>query len=163
MPFSRTFVAGAALAAALSLACAHAAQAPSCTSIGRAVSAAIGPVTSVTDNTARIHALKATTPYAVLRACDVHVPGHKLPLQVTIDAPVPRLYLQSMAKFAASTGRHAQKLDGAGYGDLAYLIPQMGGGNAVDALVGDEALSIGYWATAAETRNMAQHIVALMK
>lgn len=52
---------------------------------------------------------------------------------------------------------------GAGYGDLAYLIPQMGGGNAVDALVGDESLSIGYWASAAETRNMARHIIALMK
>ncbi len=163
MTTPRNLLPGLALAAALAASSAHAAAAPSCEAIGHAVSAALGPVASVTDNTAKVHALRAKAPYAVLRACDVHMPGHRIPLQVTIDAPVPRMYVQSMARFAAATGRHAQKLDGAAYGDLAYLIPQMGGGDAVDALVGDEALSVGYWTQAAQTRAMARHIVALMK
>ncbi|HTF65469.1 MAG TPA: hypothetical protein VK638_22570 [Edaphobacter sp.] len=37
-----------------------------------------------------------------------------------------------------------RKLDGTGYGDLAYLLPQDAGGFAIDAVVGDLGLNIAY-------------------
>ncbi len=139
------------------------AQVPTCQAIGNAIAAAYGPISSVTDNTTKIHALGGHAPYTVLRACDVHVPGHRLPLVVTIDAPMQRQFFDGMAQLATRMGRKVQKLDGAGYGDLAYLLPQIGGGYAVNALVGKEGLTVGNWATAHETKNMAQHIIAMMQ
>lgn len=137
--------------------------APTCQAIGHAIASAYGPISSVVDNTAKVKALGARAPYSVLRACDVHMPGHQLPLVVTIDAPIHRQFFVGMAEFAAMHGRKAEKLDGAGYGDLAYLLPQTGGGYAVNALIGDEGLTVGYWASARDTKNMAQRIVGLMK
>lgn len=153
-----------ALTASLAVAKTHQTPtAPTCQAIGQAIAAAYGQIGSVTDNTAKVRAIGARAPYAVLRACDVHVPGHRIPLVVTIDAPMQRQFFEGMAQFAASHGRKTQKLDGAGYGDLAYLLPQIGGGYAVNALVGNAGLTVGNWASARDTKNMAQHIIALMK
>lgn len=136
---------------------------PSCTSIGNAIKAAYGPITSVKDNTAAIHKLGGTTPYRVLRACDVHVPGRQIPLSVTIDGPLTRQFVDGMAKLASRMGEKARKLDGPSYGDDAYLLPQMGGGFAVNSMVGNTVLTVGAWASASETENMAEHIVRLMR
>lgn len=155
-----------ALAAAPALAASgHAATVPGCAAIRHAIQSAYdGRVSSVEDRTASVRALQAhgSAPYAVVRACRIHIAGHRIPLTVSIDAPVDRRFLMGMAKLAASTGRTPQKLDGAGYGDLAYLLPQYGGGYAVNALVGHEVLTIGNWASAKQTRTMARHIIALM-
>lgn len=153
----------AAIATTPAIANASPSSAPTCQAIGRAITAAYGPINSVTDNTAKVDALGSKAPYTVIRACDVHVPGHRLPLVVTIDAPIQRQFLESMAQFAGQMGHKAQKLDGAGYGDLAYLLPQLGGGYAVNALVGNKGLTVGNWASANDTKNMAKHIIALMQ
>lgn len=139
---------------------------PGCTDIEHAIQSAYdGQISSVDDRTAQVKALEShgSAPYSVLRACQIRVSGHRIPLTVSIDAPVGRRFLDAMARFAAKAGRKPQKLTGTGYGDLAYLLPQMGGGYAVNALVGNRALTIGNWATAKQTKNMARHIIALMR
>lgn len=141
------------------------AKVPTCASIGDAITASYGPISSVEDRTDQVQKLQAagTTPYSVLRACKVSVPGKKLPLSITIDGPLDRGFLEGMAKMSSSYGAKPQKLDGTGYGDLAYLIPQMGGGNAINSLIGNVVLNLGNSATAQETENMVEHIVRLMR
>lgn len=141
------------------------AKIPTCANIADAITAAYGPISSVEDRTDQVQKLMAagTVPYSVLRACKVHVPGQKLPLSITIDGPLGKDFLEGMAEMSSSAGAKPQKLDGVGYGDLAYLIPQVGGGNAINALVGNVVLNLGNWATVQETENMVEHIVRLMR
>ena len=139
---------------------------PSCQSVGRAIEAAYGPIGRVEDDTAGAHEVEKEStglPYHVLRACSIYVPGHRVPLSVTFNAPMSRQFIEGMSRMSKSMGLKVRKLDGSSYGDLAYLTPQIGGGNAVTALVGDVGIAITTWARAKEVRNMAEHIVALIK
>lgn len=138
---------------------------PSCQAVGRAIESAIGPVARVEDDTAgadQIAAKSSGVPYKVLRACAVYVPGHRTPLSVSFDAPVSRAFLNGMSRMSRGMGLKVQKLDGSGYGDLAYLIPQVGGGNAVNALVGNVDIALTTWAGAKDAKLMASHLVALI-
>lgn len=155
--FALTAVAGARAETGITV------KVPSCMSIGNAIKAAYGPITSVKDNTADIDKLGGKMPYRVLRACDVHVPGRQVPLSVTIDGPLTRQFVDGMAKMASRMGEKARKLNGLSYGDDAYLLPQMGGGFAVNSMVGNTVLTVGAWASASETENMVEHIVRLMR
>lgn len=139
---------------------------PSCQEVGGAIEAAIGPIGRVEDDTAgaeQIAARSSGLPYKVLRACSVYVPGHRVPLSVSFDAPVSRAFLDGMSRMSKGMGLKVQKLDGLGYGDLAYLIPQVGGGNAVDALVGSVGIALTTWARADDAKLMASHLVALIE
>lgn len=139
---------------------------PSCQSVGRAIAAAYGPVGRVEDDTAgttEIEAYSTGLPYKVLRACSIYMPGHRVPLSVTFNAPMNRMFIEGMGRMSQGMGLKAQKLDGASYGDLAYMVPQTGGGTAVDALVGEVGIAITTWADAEDTEKMAAHIVALIK
>ena len=137
-------------------------KAPTCDAVGKAIAAAYGPVASVEDNTAAVNRLGAQVPYTVLRACRVHMPGTKVPLSITFDAPLNRQFLEGMAQFAGQHGSPAKKLTGPGYGDLAYLTPQIGGGTAINALVGQVVVTITAWTSAQDTENIAEHIIKLM-
>lgn len=138
---------------------------PSCQVVGRAIEAAIGPIGRIEDDTAgadQIAAKSSGLPYKVLRACSVYVPGHRTPLSVSFHAPVSRDFLNGMSRMSRGMGLKVQKLDGSGYGDLAYLIPQVGGGNAVNALVGNVDIALTTWAGAEDAKLMASHLVALI-
>ena len=139
---------------------------PSCQAVGRAIEAAIGPIGRVEDDTAGAKEMEAKSsglPYKVLRACSVYVPGHRIPLSITFNAPMNRAFLQGMSRVSKGMGLKVQKLDGSGYGDLAYLIPQIGGGNAVDALVGNVSIALTTWARAKDAKLMASHLVRLIE
>jgi hypothetical protein len=148
--------------AATALAAPPTGTAPTCEAVGQAIAAAYGPIGSIKDDTAAVHQLGGQAPYSVLRACHVYMPGKKIPLSITFDAPLNRQFLEGMAQFAGQHGSPAQKLDGSGYGDLAFLTPQMGGGNAVSALVGQVVVTITAWTSAKDTENIAEHIIKLM-
>lgn len=138
---------------------------PSCQSVGRAIEAAIGPIGRVEDRTAGVRKIAAQSsglPYTVLRACSVYVPGHRVPLSVSFSAPVTRSFLQGMNRMSKGMGLKVQKLNGSGYGDLAYLIPQVGGGNAVNALVGNVDIALTSWARPKDAKLMAGNLVALI-
>ena len=135
---------------------------PTCEAVGQAIAAAYGPIASVKDDTAAANRLGAQAPYTVLRACHVFMPGKKVPLSITFDGPLNRQFLEGMAQFSGQHGSPAKKLTGSGYGDLAYLTPQLGGGTAINALVGQVVVTITSWTSAQHTENIAEHIIKLM-
>ncbi len=137
-------------------------KAPTCEAVAQAIAAAYGPVGSVKDDTAAANRLGTQVPYTVLRACYVYMPGKKVPLSITFDGPLNRQFLEGMAQFAGQRGSPARKLDGPGYGDIAYLTPQTGGGNAISALVGQVVVTLTVWTSAKDTENIAEHIIKLM-
>jgi len=138
---------------------------PTCENIGRAIAAAHGPIGPVEDRTANSQKLAAegTLPYSILRMCLVTIPGQKLPIRVGIDGANHQFFTMMMTRMAATRGHGIRKLDGAGYGDLAYLLPQDGGGYAIDAVVGDMGLNIAYMPDAQDIQNMTQHVIKLMR
>ena len=150
------------LLAAPAIAAPITAKVPTCETVSRAIVAAYGPVASFKDDTAAVHQLHGHAPYTVYRACRVYLPGHKVPLSITFEGPLNRQFLEAMVRFGAQHGSAPKKLDGTGYGDLAYLTPQRGGGNGLSALVGNIVVTITSWAHAQDTENMAEHIIKLM-
>ena len=139
--------------------------APTCESIGRAISAAHGPIGPVEDRTVQSQKLAAegTLPYAILRMCIVTIPGQRLPVRVGVHGASHQFFEKMMTQMAAVRGHGIQKLDGASYGDLAYLLPQDEGGYAIDAVVGDMGLNIAYMPNDKDIENMAEHVVRLMR
>jgi hypothetical protein len=142
---------------------AHAApNVPTCEAVGRAVADAHGPIGSVEDHTARVNELKGQTPFPVLRSCYVHVPGLKFPLNAVFYGNMDRHVIEGFARLATEHGMSSQKLDGAAYGDLAYLSPQIGGGYSVQATVKGVGLAFLSSTEAEDTKNMVAQIVKLM-
>jgi hypothetical protein len=132
-----------------------------CESIGRAIAAAHGPIGPVEDRTAKSQELatKGTLPYSILRMCLVTIPGQRLPIRVGVDGASHQFLMKMMTQMAAVRGHGIRKLDGASYGDLAYLLPQDAGGYAIDAVVGDMGLNIAYMPDAQDVQNMAEHVI----
>ena len=139
--------------------------APTCENIGRAIAAAHGPIGPIEDRTAQSQKLAAegTLPYAILRMCLVTIPGQRLPIRVGIHGANHQFFLKMMSQMAAVRGHGIRKLDGANYGDLAYLLPQDAGGYAIDAVVGDMGLNIAYMPNDRDIENMAEHVIKLMR
>jgi hypothetical protein len=139
--------------------------APGCDSIGRAIAAAHGPIGPVEDRTAQSQKLAAegTLPYAILRMCLVTIPGQRLPIRVGIHGASHQFFVKMMSQMAATRGHGIRKLDGASYGDLAYLLPQDAGGYAIDAVMGDMGLNIAYMPNDRDIENMAEHVIKLMR
>jgi hypothetical protein len=139
--------------------------APTCESISRAIAAAHGPIGPVEDRTAQSQKLatEGTLPYAILRMCVVTIPGQRLPIRVAIHGASHQFFVKMMSQMAAVRGHGIRKLDGASYGDLAYLLPQDAGGYAVDAAVGDMGLNIAYMPNDRDIENMAEHVIKLMR
>ena len=140
-----------------------AASAPSCENIGRAIAAAHGPSGTVEDRTAKSQEVGGSLPYKVLRMCLVTIPGQRLPLRVGIDGASHQFFMAMMTRMAAVRGHGIRKLDGTGYGDLAYLLPQDAGGFAIDAVVGDLGLNIAYMPNDQDIQNVAEHVIKLMR
>ncbi|MBW4331790.1 hypothetical protein KY084_13025 [Stakelama sp. CBK3Z-3] len=142
---------------------------PSCQTVGGAIEAALsGPIERVTDDTAGAHEAEGQStgdplPYHVLRACSVYVPGHEIPLVVTFNAPVTKQFITLQVQVAKHMGLNAHRLDGGAYGDFAYLIPQVGGGNATAALVGPVDISLTTWADTRSVEEMTKNLVALLR
>lgn len=139
------------------------ASAPSCESIGRAIAAAHGPVGTVEDRTAKSQEVGGSLPYKVLRMCLVTIPGQRLPLRVGIDGASHQFLMAMMTRMAEVRGHGIKKLDGTGYGDLAYLLPQDAGGYAIDAVVGNLGLNIAYMPNDQDIQNVAEHVIKLMR
>jgi hypothetical protein len=136
---------------------------PSCENIGRAIAAAHGPIGPVEDRTAKSQEVAGSLPYKVLRMCLVAIPGQRLPIRVGIDGASHKFLTAMMTRMAAVRGHGIRKLDGASYGDLAYLLPQDAGGYAIDAVVGDLGLNIAYLPSDQDIQNMAEHVIKLMR
>jgi len=140
-----------------------AASAPSCENIGRAIASAHGPIGTVEDRTAKSQEVGGSLPYTVLRMCLVTIPGQRLPVRVGIDGASHQFFMAMMTRMAAVRGHGIRKLDGTGYGDLAYLLPQDAGGFAIDAVVGDLGLNIAYMPNDQDIQNVAEHVIKLMR
>jgi hypothetical protein len=95
--------------------------------------------------------------------CRVTIPGQRLPIRVGIEGASHQFFVKMMTQMAAVRGHGIRKLDGASYGDLAYLLPQDAGGYAIDAAVGDMGLNIAYMPDAQDIQNMAEHVIKLMR
>jgi len=139
--------------------------APTCESIGRAIVAAHGPIGPVEDRTEQSQKLAAegTLPYTILRMCVVTIPGQRLPVRVGIHGASHQFFMKMMSQMAAVRGHGIRKLDGAAYGDLAYLLPQDAGGYSIDAVVGDMGLNMAYMPNDQDIENMAAHVIKLMR
>lgn len=137
---------------------------PSCAQIGAAVRDTYGMVASVADDTEAVQqaAANSTVPYKVVRACTLHVADNVQPLTFVIDAPGTRQFLEGFAHLAGVKGGPAvTKLDGSGYGDLAYEVPQVGGGSAVDALTNGMILSVTTPLSSTDAENITQKVITL--
>jgi hypothetical protein len=138
---------------------------PTCEDIGRAIAAAHGPIGPVEDRTVKVQKTVGlgTLPYSILRMCLVTIPGQRVPIRVGIDGANHETLQKMITQLAAVRGHGVQKLDGAGYGEVAYLLPTDQGVYALDAVVGNMAVNIAYIPSAQDIENMAVHVIKLMR